>query len=69
MIQQCHSVCMKILRAYAKCLQISKENTDYFVARHKFELESGDVLRFLHYPLIPANDEELTIRTGGYWLI
>jgi isopenicillin N synthase-like dioxygenase len=61
MVRYCHQTCMALLTAYARCLDISM---DFFTSRHRFEEQSGDVLRCLHYPKLQEYTEDL--RGGGH---
>eukprot|EP01135_Chromosphaera_perkinsii_P002277 Nk52_evm63s221 gene=Nk52_evmTU63s221 len=54
--KQCHSVCLQLLDAFGKALQM--EDSTYFSRCHSYEKESGDILRLLHYP--PFRREQLT---------
>ncbi|CAG8531282.1 14891_t:CDS:10 [Funneliformis caledonium] len=66
--KKCHQLCMKILQAFAIALEIPPEEggKNWFEQRHKYENDSGDTLRILHYPPIKHNIDEKDIRAGSH---
>ncbi|CAG8569963.1 13481_t:CDS:2, partial [Racocetra fulgida] len=58
---------MKILQAFAIALEINETDGGkyWFERRHRYEAESGDILRILHYPAINSVDSE-DIRAGSH---
>ncbi|CAG8467537.1 5739_t:CDS:2, partial [Cetraspora pellucida] len=66
-MKSCHKLCMKVLQAFAIALEINEANGGqyWFERRHKYEAESGDILRILHYPAMNKVDSE-DIRAGSH---
>ncbi|KAJ3052716.1 hypothetical protein HK097_005808 [Rhizophlyctis rosea] len=64
----CLNLISQLLRAFAIGLQIptSEGGEDYFVNRHRFDGDSGDNFRLLHYPPLPDNDGGEWTRAGGH---
>lgn len=76
----CHSLCLKILQSFAIALEIPQSigGRHWFEDRHRYEAQSGDGLRILHYPntINKANKEgekkgegknrDLIIRAGSH---
>ncbi|KAG9289537.1 hypothetical protein G9A89_002310 [Geosiphon pyriformis] len=66
----CYELCLKILQAFAIALQIpeSKGGRYWFQDKHLYGLQSGDILRLLHYPPISKEsiDSENHIRAGSH---
>jgi hypothetical protein len=57
---------MKLLQAFSIALEISQEEggKNWFEKRHKYENDSGDTLRILHYPPLKHNIDEKDFRAG-----
>ncbi|POG80094.1 hypothetical protein GLOIN_2v1521472 [Rhizophagus irregularis DAOM 181602=DAOM 197198] len=64
----CHQLCMKILQAFSISLEILQDEggKNWFEQRHKYENDSGDTLRILHYPPMKHNIDEKDIRAGSH---
>lgn len=60
--RSCYDLCMKLLTYVAQGFSI---DSDYFTSRHKWELESGDTLRLLHYPAVTQQSDG-SIRAGAH---
>ncbi|UJR15946.1 hypothetical protein I4U23_002866 [Adineta vaga] len=58
----CYDLCMKLLTYLAQSFEV---DTDYFTSRHKWDLESADTLRLLHYPAVRNYCDE-SIRAGAH---
>ena len=67
MIQEFHRVCyqfsMQLLIYLARSFSFA---TDSFTSRYRWELDSGDTLRFLHYPAAPQLPSEESIRADAH---
>ncbi|CAG8497849.1 7879_t:CDS:2 [Paraglomus occultum] len=63
----CHNLCLKILEAFAIALEIpeTEGGKGWFTERHLYELESGDILRVLHYPAVKSIDHD-DMRAGSH---
>lgn len=58
----CFDLCMKLLTYVAQGFKI---DYNYFTSRHRWDLESADILRFLHYPAVQKQSGE-SIRAGAH---
>ncbi|KDQ08228.1 hypothetical protein BOTBODRAFT_38059 [Botryobasidium botryosum FD-172 SS1] len=59
-MQACHSLCMKLLEAFAQTLELPR---DFFTSKHAYERPQGTVLRLLYYPptIVPSTNEASNI--------
>ena len=60
--RDCYRLSMQLLTYLARGFSI---DSDYFTSRHKWELDSGDTLRLLHYPRMHKQSED-SIRAGAH---
>ncbi|RPB29814.1 Clavaminate synthase-like protein [Terfezia boudieri ATCC MYA-4762] len=69
---QCHELCLRLLRLFALGLKIDKEDggEEWFASRHdQANGPSGSILRLLYYPAIPPGADyipEVDIRAGAH---
>lgn len=60
--RDCYQLCMRLLEYLARGFEI---DVDYFTSRHKWELDSADTLRLLHYPAVREHSDT-SIRAGAH---
>ena len=63
--RSCYELCMQLLTYLAKSFEI---DDDYFTSKHRWETETGEILRIIHYPSVKKQGESVrsTIRTGAH---
>ena len=59
----CYQLAMQLLVYLARSFSVP---SDYFTSRHRWELQSGDTLRLLHYPAATQSPSEESIRAGAH---
>ncbi|GAA5900159.1 hypothetical protein JCM8208_002034 [Rhodotorula glutinis] len=59
----CFSICQRLLQAFAVALDLP---VDFFTSQHHAGAESRSILRFLHYPSIPAGATVDPNRAGAH---
>ncbi|GAA6048425.1 hypothetical protein JCM3770_003752 [Rhodotorula araucariae] len=59
----CFSICQRLLQAFAVALELPE---DYFTSQHHEGPDSRSILRFLHYPAIPAGTQVDPNRAGQH---
>lgn len=63
--RDCYDLSMQLLTYLAKSLEISH---DYFTLRHKWDMETNEILRLAHYPAIckTSTFDKPSIRAGAH---
>ncbi|KAM0753434.1 Clavaminate synthase-like protein [Meredithblackwellia eburnea MCA 4105] len=60
---KCHKFCQMLLEAFALSINLDK---DFFTSQHAHGPEQSSLLRFLHYPAIPAGVQTTPCRASSH---
>ena len=61
--QECFDLCQRLLEAFAIILDLDR---DFFTNEHSHDKDDVSILRFLHYPEIPAGVQVSPNRAGAH---
>ncbi|KAI8067901.1 hypothetical protein BC940DRAFT_300743 [Gongronella butleri] len=66
--RECHATAMRVLEAFAVALEIpeSEGGAEWFSKRHRYDTQSGQILRFLKYPRGGEASYKDVVRAGAH---